>query len=76
MDNEKKEDILREFEVSKEYNTFVEIDFINIFEEHSQIWLIAEDLYFDVNDSESIRAFSVDECTHINGDEGYSFTEL
>ena len=75
LNNKRKEDVLREFENSKECDSFVDIDIIEIFKENHQIWIIAEDLHYDVGDPESTRTFSVNYCRHTNGERGYSFEE-
>lgn len=75
LDSEKKEDILREFEDSKEGKSHIDIDSILIFEEHDQIWIVVEDLYYGVDDSLSRRTFSVNECQYMNSEHGHSFEE-
>lgn len=71
MENLKEESILRAFEESPEYKTFIEIEDIKIFCENDQTWLTAEDMYFDIEESENHRTFDV----YFNGGNEYYFEE-
>jgi len=65
--------IYEAFLQSAEIRTCVKPDRVNVFNEHGQYWVTVDDTYYQADDTESSRIFSVAEA---NTPSGYTFEEV
>ena len=70
-----KEKIIKIFKSSPERKTMTMPKNYEVFQEHDSVFLRVEDIYYDCNDSESLRTFTVNDAM-INYKDTLSFEEI